>query len=201
TGRERVLEKLGELPEAILRFIHEITNVDKTREDFHFFLQHTLDQFKTSDREPASQPGTIRFIYLFRRLSRQWEQESGGGKYIKELWRRYHQQEVQTVYGTSTRDVIGPGPDGESIDSLSMRMVRIPPGSFLMGDDEDSPIHRVHISKPFLMAAVPVTNTLYSQVMGKVPSHFKGENRPVESVSWFEAVEFCNRLSEKEGLK
>ena len=80
-------------------------------------------------------------------------------------------------------------------------MVRIPAGSFLMGDDEDPPIHRVHITKPFLVSAVPVTNRLYHHVMGKIPSHFKGDNRPVEKVSWLDAVEFCNRLSHKAGLK
>ncbi len=45
-----------------------------------------------------------------------------------------------------------------------------------------------------------VTQKLYQSIMGKNPSNFKGENRPVECVSWLGAVEFCNALSKKDGL-
>ena len=51
------------------------------------------------------------------------------------------------------------------------------------------------------MSQYPCTQELYEKVMGKNPSHFKGSNRPVENVSWCDAVLFCNRLSELEGLE
>ena len=54
----------------------------------------------------------------------------------------------------------------------------------------------------FSILATEVTQELYESVMGENPSNFKGEkNLPVESVSWIDAVSFCNKLSEKEGLK
>ena len=54
----------------------------------------------------------------------------------------------------------------------------------------------------FSILATEVTQDLYESVMGENPSKFKGEkNLPVECVSWIDAVSFCNKLSEKEGLK
>ena len=53
----------------------------------------------------------------------------------------------------------------------------------------------------FSILATEVTQELYKSVMGENPSKFKGEkNLPVESVSWIDAVSFCNELSKKEGL-
>ena len=54
----------------------------------------------------------------------------------------------------------------------------------------------------YSILATEVTQELYNSVMGENPSEFKGEkNLPVERVSWVDAVKFCNKLSEKEGLK
>ncbi len=52
----------------------------------------------------------------------------------------------------------------------------------------------------FALAKYPVTQSLYKEVTGENPSEFKGDNRPVDSVNWWEAIEFCNQLSEAEGL-
>lgn len=53
----------------------------------------------------------------------------------------------------------------------------------------------------YSILATEVTQELYKSVMGENPSKFKGEkNLPVENVSWYDAVVFCNKLSEKEGL-
>lgn len=84
----------------------------------------------------------------------------------------------------------------------------IPAGHFMMGalerdgdaDDDEKPRHRVEISRSFLMGKYPVTQALYESVMGDNPSRFKAFSRPVETVSWFDAIRFCNALSEKEGI-
>ena len=86
---------------------------------------------------------------------------------------------------------------------VSLEMVKIKAGMFLMGSpwgekghfkDEDE--HRVTISKPFLIGKYEVTQKQYQAVMGDNPSHFKGEDRPVEKVSWNDANLFCDKLNE-----
>ena len=81
-------------------------------------------------------------------------------------------------------------------------MVRINGGTFQMGSnskDNEKPVHTVTITG-FYMGKYEVTQKEWTAVMGSNPSNFKGDNLPVEQVSWFEAVDFCNRLSQKEGL-
>jgi len=87
-----------------------------------------------------------------------------------------------------------------------LEMVYIPGGSFLMGSPEDeaeresdeSPQHEVTL-QPFLMSKYPITQNQYQAIMGNNPSNFKGGSRPVENVSWDNATEFCQNLSEKTG--
>ena len=90
----------------------------------------------------------------------------------------------------------------------SNSMILIRGGSFLMGSPEDEPgrnmtdegpVHKVNISS-FYMAKYPVTQAEYELIMGANPSQNKGENHPVERVSWNMAVEYCNKRSIAEGL-
>ena len=91
----------------------------------------------------------------------------------------------------------------------SFHMVQISAGTFMMGASERDtearvdarPRHKVTLTKDFWMGKYPVTQELWESVMGANPSRFKGSNRPVEQVSWFSVVEFCNKLSELEGLE
>ena len=66
--------------------------------------------------------------------------------------------------------------------------------------DDEKPVRRVQIGKPFYLGKYPVTQAQWETVMGNNPSRFKGEpNRPVETVSWYEAQEFLRKLSAREG--
>ena len=95
--------------------------------------------------------------------------------------------------------------------SVGLTLKRIPAGSFMMGTEPDDknanederPQHRVTITRAFYIGVCPVTQHEYKQVMGqKNPSEFQDSTQqPVESVSWFDAVAFCNKLSEREGRK
>jgi len=85
-------------------------------------------------------------------------------------------------------------------------MVRIQGGTFTMGSPANEPEHyddevqhKVTVSS-FYMGKYQVTQKEYQAVMGTNPSNFKGDNLPVEEVSWYDAVNYCNRLSQKEGL-
>ncbi len=79
------------------------------------------------------------------------------------------------------------------------RMVRIEGGTFTMGDRETG-IVEVKVGD-FEMDKYPVTQSLYREIMGKNPSDFEGEDKPVENVSWFDAVKFCNYLSKEYKLE
>jgi formylglycine-generating enzyme required for sulfatase activity len=93
---------------------------------------------------------------------------------------------------------------GAWTNSIGMNLKLIPAGEFQMGStesDDEKPRHLVTISRPFYLGVYPVTQREYMQVVKKNPSQFSGNERlPVETVSWFDAVEFCNALSRKEGL-
>ncbi len=107
-------------------------------------------------------------------------------------------------------------------NSIGMKFVLIPPGEFDMGSTaeevfrlteegnrdeaptwymlrlpDETPQHRVRITRPFWLGLTEVTQAQYEQVMRANPSLFKGDpNRPVEQVSWSEGAEFCRRLSD-----
>ena len=84
------------------------------------------------------------------------------------------------------------------VNSISMRFVSIPAGTFTMGDangDDNETPHQVTLTKPFELGVYEVTQEQYERVMGENPSHFKGAKNPVERVSWEDAVEFCRKLS------
>ena len=87
-------------------------------------------------------------------------------------------------------------------NDIKLEMIAIPGGKFMMGSpegeggDNEQPQHEVTVPA-FYMGKYPITQAQYQQVMGNNPSDFKGDQRPVENVSWNDAVEFCNRLSEK----
>ncbi|MDF5731970.1 MAG: SUMF1/EgtB/PvdO family nonheme iron enzyme, partial [Rhizonema sp. PD38] len=100
-------------------------------------------------------------------------------------------------------------------NNVTLEMVAIPGGKFLMGSpsteaerfDYESPQHEVTVP-PFFMSKYPVTQVQWRivaalpQVKRKLepdPSCFKGDNLPVEQISWYEVVEFCDRLSEHTG--
>ena len=105
-------------------------------------------------------------------------------------------------------------------NSIGMKLVLIPPGTFDMGSAalsaskagdprpaDELPRHRVRLTRPFYLGAYDVTQAEYEQIVGRNPSRFRGlrpsspaavrdsGELPVENVSWEEARAFCDRLS------
>jgi formylglycine-generating enzyme required for sulfatase activity len=118
--------------------------------------------------------------------------------------------------------VVSASPVKRLTNSVGMILVEIGPGEFLMGTNKDQvnqlmrqfpdseqgwfddevPQHLVTISRTFFLGIHPVAQGQYQAVMGSNPGHFKGpEELPVESVSWFDAIKFCNKLSKRERRK
>jgi formylglycine-generating enzyme required for sulfatase activity len=89
-------------------------------------------------------------------------------------------------------------------NGVELEMVEIPGGEFMMGapatekgsTNRERPQHLVKVPS-FHMGRYPVTQAQYEAVMGKNPSWFKGNDLPVETVSWKDAQDFCWRLTEK----
>lgn len=82
---------------------------------------------------------------------------------------------------------------------LEEDMVNIPHGNIELRDDRTKEKWSVEI-RPFLLAKFPVTQEFYHSITHQDPSTFKGNKHPVESVTWKDAVSFCNKLSIHEGL-
>ncbi|MFN4875064.1 MAG: SUMF1/EgtB/PvdO family nonheme iron enzyme, partial [Aphanizomenon sp.] len=91
-------------------------------------------------------------------------------------------------------------------NGVKLEMIAIPGGTFWMGSpaneaersDREGPQHQVTVPS-FFMGKYPLTQAQYQAIMGNNPSYFEGNNRPVETVSWDDAVTFCQKLSQRTG--
>ena len=138
---------------------------------------------------------------------RDWQQQVLGlaDADVADIWRQAiagkagaHDRSRQSAQGY--REDLG--------NNTFLELVSIPAGSFQMGSNEyesEKPIHTVTLQR-FLMGKYPITQAQWRAVaafpkvqldLNAEPSHFKGDNRPVEQISWWEAVEFCDRLSQR----
>jgi formylglycine-generating enzyme required for sulfatase activity len=104
-------------------------------------------------------------------------------------------------------------------NNIGVEFVLIPAGTFMMGTpieqldaiaggdqdyrnriEHETPQHQVEISQPFYLGKYPVTQRQWEMVMGATPSRFKGDNLPVERVSWNDVQAFIKKLNEREGV-
>ncbi len=113
-------------------------------------------------------------------------------------------------------------PTQSLVNSIGMKLVRIPSGEFLMGSadsdpggrEDEKPPHRVRLSRSFYMGIYEVTQGQYQQIMQANPSSFTkagllgdraeqldASQLPVENVTWYGALEFCRRLSHRASEK
>ncbi len=96
--------------------------------------------------------------------------------------------------------------DTISIDTrvwLRFNMIYCPKGTFIMGHEDiwNNKPREETIERPFLLGETEITQELYQAVMDTNPSHFQSNSQnPVEQVSWYDAILFCNELSKLQGL-
>lgn len=81
----------------------------------------------------------------------------------------------------------------DSTNSIGMQLKMIPAGTFTMGEGDDA--HQVTLTQSFRIGVHEVTQEQYERVMSSNPSYFKGPQNPVTSVTWDDAVKFCEKLS------
>ncbi len=88
-------------------------------------------------------------------------------------------------------------------DGISIDMVRVEAGTFTMGataemkvpDDDEKPTHQVTLTNDYYIGKYEVTQALWQAVTGNNPSNYKGDNLPVENVSWNDCQEFISKLN------
>ncbi len=104
---------------------------------------------------------------------------------------------VRTAGGAEPGDIV--------TNSVGMKLAYIPPGTFTMGSPDTEPgrirnetQRQVTFAKGFRIGVNEVTQKEWRLIMSTSPSYFKGDDLPVERITWLEAVDFCRRLSEKE---
>jgi sulfatase modifying factor 1 len=113
-----------------------------------------------------------------------------------------------TGTGTQPRRDTEARPQAESDgwpEWVAARTVRVAAGTYRRGQDEggygdERPAHQVTISRAFELWRTPLTQGEWQRIVRKNPSQFVGADRPVERVTWFEAVAWCNALSRAMGL-
>ncbi|MDD3043828.1 MAG: formylglycine-generating enzyme family protein [Methanosarcinaceae archaeon] len=92
------------------------------------------------------------------------------------------------------------------MNTVGMEFVKIPTGEFMMGSpsdesdrfDDEGPVHKVTIEESYYLSKYEVTQKQWLEVMGSNPSNFKGDDLPVEEVSWNDIQEFIEKLNEME---
>ena len=124
--------------------------------------------------------------------------------------------------GPATKEATPAAPEFLTSRIGAIKLKRVPAGMFLMGSPKEhteadlgeKPQRKVQITRPFYLGVYEVTQAQYRAVTSRSPSWFSStgggkelvsgpsaDQYPVESVSWLDAVKFCNALSEKEGVK
>ena len=127
--------------------------------------------------------------------------------------------QTATLSGVLTTNTTAPTATGSSLsgnritipvkDGISIDMVRVEAGTFTMGATPEmkdpflweKPAHQVTLTNDYYIGKYEVTQALWKAVMGKNPSNFKGDNLPVEQVSWDDCQEFINKLNKITGKK
>jgi len=119
-------------------------------------------------------------------------------------WRRFQAEICEWETKPVVLSVIGPNNDADHVNAILPPipgMIRVDGGRFVMGRSEDDikSKHEVELTT-FYLGESKVTQREWLAVMDTNPSYFRGDDLPVERVSWEEAVEYCNRRSLAEGL-
>jgi formylglycine-generating enzyme required for sulfatase activity len=127
---------------------------------------------------------------------------------LKEYVQALKQSQTQQPVASSPSDISPFSKHIINIAGCQHTMIALPPGSFWMGnqnidaESDEKPRHRVNLTRGFLLGQTQLTQDLYEVVEGFNPSQFKPyPNHPVERVSWIDVVQWCNKLSDKQGLR
>lgn len=119
-------------------------------------------------------------------------------------------QETQAAVGGGSATANAAGNLSFTVKGVTFTMVKVEAGTFTMGAtseqgtsawDNEKPTHKVTLTKDYYIGQTEVTQALWQAVMGSTPSNFKGDNLPVEQVSWEDCQTFITKLNSLTGSK
>ena len=116
-----------------------------------------------------------------------------------------HDQSRQTAADSTNARRAGKAPKHGDTKTLvlpggaKLEMIYVAPGEFMMGSDDGKidakPAHKVKLTKGFWLGKYEVTQAQWQSIMGNNPSAFKGDDKPVDSVSWLDCQSFINKVN------
>ena len=164
--------------------------------------QEWKDEAMITELEKTAQQGDIHSQYELGLLYERQKEYETAIHWLKEAAKQGLALYEQT--GKSTSGI--QKASGSKASSLADTFVRIKGGIFIMGSPLSEPErepneaqHHVKVSS-FYLSKYQVTQREYETMMGTNPSEFKGDNLPVEYISWYDAIVYCNKRSQAEGL-
>jgi formylglycine-generating enzyme required for sulfatase activity len=145
---------------------------------------------------------------------------NGVGYWLNELKDRFKQYEMAQIYYADRQEYMLNWAETikkyehkilkrvlHNVKEIAFNMIQCPTGEFWMGTEDEfsleneNPRHKVQITQKVWIGETQVTQALWQAVMGWNPSHFTGSMQlPVENVTWYDCLMFCNQLSELEEL-
>jgi formylglycine-generating enzyme required for sulfatase activity len=191
--------------------IYELTNRINQLESLKGKETELTDQINRLNREiEESNKNTDTLTNENEKLKNQIKQlkdlKGKDGEYEKEIEKLKNEIEglnkkIDTLKNENTEE---PEILAKQGNSIGMKFTQIPAGEFYMGSEEydnEKPVHRVKINNPFYLGTYPVTRREWKAVMGNNnnSSNFKGDDLPVEQVSWEDVQKFIKKLNGKEG--
>ena len=120
---------------------------------------------------------------------------------VERFWAFHRKREEEQRVAKAAYAKLG---DSFTVPELGLQMVQVKPGRFTMGSSwrdrvlDNESLRLVTLTDGFYLGKYEVTQAQWMKVMGSDPSRFKGKDRPVERVSWKDAVEFCEKLTKSE---
>jgi len=206
---EETLEKQLKLYE---NSINEIKDIYKNIDDYNIIN----DQIERVIQEESKQKIDIYKVLI----NIQYRIDTGipelifeVGKYINALSHRakkiIYTETLSSIEGSTLIDDCKTKVFKIPSSNIEISMNPVKEGGFMMGSsnnqldryNDEGPLHNVNITDTYYLGIYEVTQEQWEEIMGSQPSENIGDNLPVERVSWFEAIEFCNKLSDRFGLE
>lgn len=181
--------------------------------------QRKREELARAQREKELEAERTR-LPVYRALANE-HQAAGRDREANELWKKILAvlpDDAEALAGEkASQGSLAPAPRESTRGTMLIDLGRgaivrlkfIPAGSFMMGaspGDQDAfsdekPAHQVTISRDFWISETEVTQAQWRAVMGNNPAYYRGDERPVERVSWNDAVAFCEKLSSRTGQR